>query len=156
MLRQGLGNDGSFMAFGRLLLGNGCVMLEGLLCDRNFSPIATNLGALGLPHLTLAKNNYDMLQVERGCKQVWRLDESRSVDVTDVVRALDHEIHADGIPYRLRPASFTDHWNLRLCHLVGGEALEVFLHVQASLQDRLELLWDGVYYPEPHITYEYE
>ena len=32
------------MAFGKLLLGNACVMLEALPCDRNFSPIVTNPG----------------------------------------------------------------------------------------------------------------
>ena len=37
-LRQGIGNEGSFVAFGRLLIGSEHLMIEGLICDGAFQP----------------------------------------------------------------------------------------------------------------------
>ena len=42
-LRQGIGNEGSFVAFGRLLIGSERLMIEGLICDGRFNPIAIGL-----------------------------------------------------------------------------------------------------------------
>jgi len=113
-LRQGIGQEGTFVAFGRLLLGSGQLMIESLICDRQLNPIATHLGPLNCPHVTLAKNSYDRLEVERG---IWRLDTKKEVDVTAVVKQLDHELFYEGVPFRLHPVEFTEFWELRLHHV---------------------------------------
>ena len=58
-------------------------MIEALICDRKFRPCVFKLGPLNFPHATVAKNNYDKLEVEHG---IWRLDETREVNVTEEVR----------------------------------------------------------------------
>jgi len=39
-------------------------------------------------------------------------------------------------------------------NVYGGEAHDVFQYVQSRLKVLLGSLDDGVYYPEPHISYE--
>ena len=126
-------------------------MIEALICDRKFRPCVFHLGPLNFPHATVAKNNYNKLEVEHG---IWRLDETREVNVTEVVRQLDYELHCDGVPFMLHPVKFEEYWDLRLHHVCGGEAHNVLHHIQSSLKARLESLDDHVHYPDLHISFE--
>ena len=43
-------------------------------------------------------------------------------------------LHASGTrtAHSAQGLNITDHWNPRLCHLVGSEALDIFLYIQTS------------------------
>ena len=153
---------GAFLALGEILCMDRYILMQAHVVNRAFqrAPLAMDR-EFDFPHMTLVK--LETGEAERFHDDtIWKNAVNRcEINVSGMLRQLNHDVKSTGLPFRLIPAHVQQCWQGNRYNITGGEGHKVFRMLQALICSRCAQLGQGSLQQwsqapaHPHITYEY-
>ena len=154
--------SGAFLALGEIVCMDRYILMQAHVVNRGFqrAPLAMER-EFDFPHMTLVK--LEAGESERLCDDtIWKSAvRNCDMNITRMLRQLNHDVRSLGLPFRLVPAHVQQCWYGNRYNITGGEGLKVFRTLQALIYSRCARLGQGSLQEwsqdpaHPHITYEY-